>query len=220
MQEMWAWPLSREDPLEEEMATHSSVLAWEFQGQRSLAGYSPWGCKQLDMTERLSNNNFLDINTLVVGFTLSKTSLLNSWKYKLVLISSRISLWDSLSQLCATVWTIALQAPLSMRFSRQEHWSGWSCPHQGISLTQESNPSLFCLLHWQVGSLSPVPPGEAQNNFVLYYSAICCLHLVVLMYIFPYQHIHTFISFSLIAAETPTTRIYKTCSIILLLMGI
>ena len=64
--------------LEEEMATHSSVLAWEFQGQRSLAGYSPWVCKQLDMTERLSNNNFLDINTLVVGFTLSTTSLLNS----------------------------------------------------------------------------------------------------------------------------------------------
>ena len=23
-------------------------------GQRSLAGYSPWGCKELDMTERLS----------------------------------------------------------------------------------------------------------------------------------------------------------------------
>ena len=24
------------------MATHSSILAWEFHGQRSLAGYSPW----------------------------------------------------------------------------------------------------------------------------------------------------------------------------------
>ena len=27
------------------MATHSSIFAWETYGQRSLAGYSPWGCK-------------------------------------------------------------------------------------------------------------------------------------------------------------------------------
>ena len=33
--------LGQEDPLEEEMATHSSILE-EFHGQRSLAGYSPW----------------------------------------------------------------------------------------------------------------------------------------------------------------------------------
>ena len=31
----------QEDPLEEEMATHSSVLAEESHGQRSLVGYSP-----------------------------------------------------------------------------------------------------------------------------------------------------------------------------------
>ena len=41
----------REDPLEEEMATHSSILAGESHGQRSLAGYSPWGHKESDMTE-------------------------------------------------------------------------------------------------------------------------------------------------------------------------
>ena len=43
MQEMQIQSLGQEDPLEEEMATHSSVLAWEIHGQRSLAGYSPWG---------------------------------------------------------------------------------------------------------------------------------------------------------------------------------
>ena len=32
------------------MATHSSVLAWEIHGQRSLVGYSPWGCKESDTT--------------------------------------------------------------------------------------------------------------------------------------------------------------------------
>ena len=31
-----------EDPLEKEMATHSSILVWEIQGQRSLVGYRPW----------------------------------------------------------------------------------------------------------------------------------------------------------------------------------
>ena len=41
--------LDREDPLEEEMATHSSILAWEI--PQSLAGYSPWGRKESDTTE-------------------------------------------------------------------------------------------------------------------------------------------------------------------------
>ena len=35
------------------MATHSSTLAGESHGWRSLVGCSPWGCKELDTTERL-----------------------------------------------------------------------------------------------------------------------------------------------------------------------
>ena len=38
-------------PLEKEMATHFSILAWENHGQKSLAGCSPRGRKELDMTE-------------------------------------------------------------------------------------------------------------------------------------------------------------------------
>ena len=38
------------------MATHPSILARESHGQRSLAGYSSQGCKELDMTERLSTH--------------------------------------------------------------------------------------------------------------------------------------------------------------------
>ena len=33
--------LGREDSLEKEMATHSSILAWKIHGQKSLASYSP-----------------------------------------------------------------------------------------------------------------------------------------------------------------------------------
>ena len=34
-------------------------------------------------------------------------------------------------QLLATLWTAACQAPLSMGFSREKHWSGWPCPPSG-----------------------------------------------------------------------------------------
>ena len=54
MQETWVWSLGQEDPLEKGMATHSSILAQRIHEQRSLVGYSPWGCKELDMTEWLS----------------------------------------------------------------------------------------------------------------------------------------------------------------------
>ena len=43
--ETWVWSLGWEDPLEKEMATHSSILAGESHGQRSLVGYSPWCCR-------------------------------------------------------------------------------------------------------------------------------------------------------------------------------
>ena len=33
------------------MTTHSSILAFKSQGQRSLVGYSPWGHKESDVTE-------------------------------------------------------------------------------------------------------------------------------------------------------------------------
>ena len=55
MLETWVQFLGQEDPLEKGMATHSGILAWrESHGQRSLAGYSPWGCKESDTTEHLS----------------------------------------------------------------------------------------------------------------------------------------------------------------------
>ena len=36
------------------MAPHSSILVWEIHGLSSLVDYSPWSCKESDMTERLS----------------------------------------------------------------------------------------------------------------------------------------------------------------------
>ena len=53
MQETQVQSLGQEDPLEKEMAPHSSTLPGKSHGQRSLVGYSPWGRKQSDTTERL-----------------------------------------------------------------------------------------------------------------------------------------------------------------------
>ena len=53
MQEAWVRSLGGEDSLEKEMATHSSILAWEIPWTEEPVGYSPWGPKELDTTERL-----------------------------------------------------------------------------------------------------------------------------------------------------------------------
>ena len=49
-QETWVQSLGWEDPLEEEMVTHSRFLPGKSHGQRSLVGYCAWGCKESDMT--------------------------------------------------------------------------------------------------------------------------------------------------------------------------
>ena len=47
--------LGQEDPLEKGMQPIPLLLPREFHGQRSLAGYSPWGRKELDTTEQLTH---------------------------------------------------------------------------------------------------------------------------------------------------------------------
>jgi len=61
MQEMPVRSLVWEDPLEEEMATHSSILPGKYHGQRNLAGYSPWCCKELATTECLSTYEVIGV---------------------------------------------------------------------------------------------------------------------------------------------------------------
>ena len=53
----------------------------------------------------------------------------------------------------ATLWTVAHLAPLSMGFSRQEHWSGLPVPPQG------------CLSDLGTEPVSPVAPALASRFF-------------------------------------------------------
>ena len=54
MRETWVQFLGREDPLEEGIQPTLVFLPGDSHEQRSLSGYSLWGHKELDMTERLS----------------------------------------------------------------------------------------------------------------------------------------------------------------------
>ena len=51
MQEMWVRSLGQEDPLEEEMTTHCSILAWKIPWTEEPGGYSPQGLKEPNTTE-------------------------------------------------------------------------------------------------------------------------------------------------------------------------
>ena len=56
MQETWVWSLGQEDPWRRKWQPTPVFLPGEPRRQRSLAGYSPWGRKEADMTEQLNNN--------------------------------------------------------------------------------------------------------------------------------------------------------------------
>ena len=49
--EMWIRFLGGDDPLEEGMTAHSSILAWRTPWTEERAGYGPYGCKKSDTTE-------------------------------------------------------------------------------------------------------------------------------------------------------------------------
>ena len=57
MQETWVQSPGQEDPLEEGMATHFGILAWEIPWTEESGGHSPWGHKESDMTWQLNNDN-------------------------------------------------------------------------------------------------------------------------------------------------------------------
>ena len=72
-------------------------------------------------------------------------------------------------RLFATLWTVALQAPLSMGFPRQEYWSELPLPPLGIFPTQGSNPHVLCFLYLQADSLPLVPPGKPLYIYIYIY---------------------------------------------------
>ena len=83
MQETWVRSLGWEDLLEKGISTG------DFQGQRSLTGYSPWGHKESDTTERLSLScQYSMIWTMIMWQTIPKfPELLSGVRSSLVLLA-------------------------------------------------------------------------------------------------------------------------------------
>ena len=71
MQETWVPSLGREDPLEKEMATHSSTLAWEIPWMEEPGGLQSWGVTK--SRTRLSNFtgslDYILMERIIVGFS-------------------------------------------------------------------------------------------------------------------------------------------------------
>ena len=119
---------------------------------------------------------------------------LNHWTTSACALSRFSHFW-----LFVTLRTIALQAPPSVRFSRQEYWSGLPCPSPG-ELPDPGNPRLLYPLHWQVLYLlgSPTgPPGKSPtmafwfhtlwkshsaSGLLLFKCFWCCRHLLKILW--------------------------------------
>ena len=64
-QERWFQSLSREDPLEEEMATHSSILAWKIPWTEEPGGLESMG------SQRVRRDLVTEHISVVMGFSIS-----------------------------------------------------------------------------------------------------------------------------------------------------
>ena len=69
--ETWVRSLGQEDTLEKGMQPTPVSLPGESHGWRSLAGYSPWGHKELDTTEQLTHT-YISEEVLLIGVTCVK----------------------------------------------------------------------------------------------------------------------------------------------------
>ena len=61
MQETWVRSLGWEDPLEKDMATHSSILAWRIPWTEEPGGLQSLGCEELDTIREVEINHIQDI---------------------------------------------------------------------------------------------------------------------------------------------------------------
>ena len=59
MQETWVWSLGQKDPLEEGMATHSSILAWRIPWTEEPGGLQSTGLQRVGQTERLTHSPYV-----------------------------------------------------------------------------------------------------------------------------------------------------------------
>ena len=75
---------------------------------------------------------------------------------------------NSCVQLFETLWTVACQAPLSMGFSRQEHWSGLPFPSPGGLPDPGIKPGSPALQADSLRSKSPEKPPSVHITYFFF----------------------------------------------------
>ena len=146
----------QKDPLEEEMTTHSWILAWKIPRTEETGGLQSMGSQRVrhDWETEQAHKSKLDIQ----------------WK-----LLSRVWLFD-------TPWTAACQAALSMGFSSQEYWSGlpfpspgdhpdpeiepWSPTLQADCLSHQGSPRQSCVQFFATGYMDCSPPGSSVHGIL------------------------------------------------------
>ena len=131
------------------MVTHSSTLAWKIPWTEEPDRPQPMG---LQSQTQPSDFTFTAFWTLLL--TMMATPFLLRYSCPLLLLLSHFSR----VQLCATPETAARQAPLSLGFSRQKHWSGLPFP----SPMHDSEVAQSCLTPSDPMDCSP--PGSSVHG--------------------------------------------------------
>ena len=155
-QETSVWSLGQEDPLEEEMAINSSILAWKVPWTEEPNGPQSMGSKR-------TGHDWVAENPCRAHacHACQPMQCLAHRKHFMRICSSPLllNLWVCAQrvQLFAMLWTVTHQATLSMGFFRQEYWSGLpflppgDLPNPGIkpppSGSQHCRQSLLPLSH-------------------------------------------------------------------------
>ena len=147
MQETWVWFLGREDPLEKEVATHFSILAWRIPWSEEPGRLQSMGSQESDMTEQLSTvRTHRHIHTHICMCVCIKCTSLDTRTYVCICVCVYIYIYKiylsrylvpkrvyvlSCNWLFLAPCTVAHQALLPMEFSRQEYQSRVPFPTLG-----------------------------------------------------------------------------------------
>ena len=154
MRETGVRSLGQEQPLEKEMATYSSTVAWKILWMGDPGRLQSMGSKRVRHDWATSLSLYMYVQSL-----------------------SRVWLF-------ATPWTVACQASLSMEFSRQEYWSGLSFISPSNYCICFLSPTPLSLHSWINTSLLPLPSSrlfEMTSAFCL--PGPCCQLFPVLIWI-------------------------------------
>ena len=76
MQENWVRFLGQEDPLEKEMATHSSTVAWRIPGIDKPGRLQSMGSRESDMAEQLTHHHHVSVPKTIHSIIFHETKQL------------------------------------------------------------------------------------------------------------------------------------------------